>query len=86
MASICFYFQVHQPYRLKEYSFFHIGREYQYENSELNLQILNKVSDKCYLKANALLLKQIKKHKGKFKIAYSISGIALEQFENHHSN
>ena len=83
MASICFYFQVHQPYRLKEYSFFHIGREYQYENSELNLQILNKVSDKCYLKANALLLKQIKKHKGKFKIAYSISGIALEQFEKY---
>ena len=83
MASICFYFQVHQPYRLKEYSFFHIGREYQYENHELNLQILNKVSDKCYLKANALLLKQIKKHKGNFKVAYSISGVALEQFEKY---
>lgn len=81
MATICLYFQVHQPFRLKEYSFFHIGREYQYENEELNLQVLNKVSDKCYLKANELILKQIKKHKGKFKVAYSISGVALEQFE-----
>ena len=81
MASVCFYFQVHQPYRLKEYSFFHIGRDYVYENHDLNLQVLNKVADKCYVKANALLLQLINKHKGEFKVSFSISGLALEQFE-----
>jgi alpha-amylase len=83
MASVCFYFQVHQPYRLKEYSFFHIGRDYIYENHALNVQVLNKVADKCYIKANEVLLAQIKAHKGKFKVAFSISGLALEQFEQY---
>ncbi|MEY3417814.1 MAG: hypothetical protein RL060_1926 [Bacteroidota bacterium] len=83
MASVCFYFQVHQPYRLKEYSFFHIGRDYTYENHDLNVQVLNKVADKCYIKANAVLLEQILAHKGKFKVAFSISGLALEQFEQY---
>jgi alpha-amylase len=83
MASVCFYFQVHQPFRLKEYSFFHIGRDYAYENHELNLEVLNKVSDKCYIKSNAFLLDLIKKNKGKFKVAFSISGVALEQFEKY---
>ena len=40
-----------------------------------------KVAEKCYLPANALMLDLIKKHKGKFKVAYSISGIAMEQFQ-----
>lgn len=83
MASVCFYFQVHQPYRLKEYSFFHIGRDYTYENHDLNVQVLNKVADKCYIKANAVLLEQIIAHQGKFKVAFSISGLALEQFEKY---
>ncbi|HXA02192.1 MAG TPA: glycoside hydrolase family 57 protein [Cytophagaceae bacterium] len=83
MPSVCFYFQVHQPLRLKHYSFFNIGNDHSYEDEALNREILNKVSDKCYLPSNKMMLDLIKKHDGKFKIALSISGLALEQFEKY---
>jgi len=83
MPSVCFYFQVHQPFRLKRYSFFNIGNDHAYEDDNLNKEILNKVSDKCYLPANKLMLSLIKKHKGKFRIAFSLSGVAIDQFEKH---
>jgi alpha-amylase len=81
MPSICFYFQVHQPYRLREYSFFDIGHNHFYENNELNYRVMNKVADKCYVPANRLMLELIKKHGDKFRISYSISGVAIEQME-----
>ncbi|MBK7888230.1 MAG: polysaccharide deacetylase family protein [Bacteroidetes bacterium] len=83
MPSVCFYFQVHQPFRLKRYSFFDIGKDHFYEDDEKNKLILDKVSEKCYLKTNRKILDLINRHKGKFKVSYSISGTALEQFENH---
>src|SRR4051794_13807495 len=83
MPAICFYFQVHQPYRLKQFSFFNIGNDHYYEDDNLNLEILNKVADKCYLPANKTLLKLIKKHKRDFKVAFSLSGVVIEQFEKH---
>lgn len=82
MPSVCFYFQVHQPYRLRRYSFLELGKNHFYEDDEKNRAILNKVSDKCYLPANTLMLELIKKYKGKFRISYSISGVALEQFQS----
>lgn len=81
MKSICFYFQVHQPFRYRRYRFFDIGNDHYYYDDYANESILRKVADRCYLPANQLMLELIKKHKGKFKIAYSISGLALEQFE-----
>ena len=81
MKSICFYFQVHQPFRYRRYRFFDIGNDHYYYDDYANESILRKVADRCYLPANKLMLELIKKHKGKFKIAYSISGLALEQFE-----
>ncbi len=81
MTSVCFYFQVHQPFRIRPYSFEEIGQNHFYEYAEQNKSILNKVADKCYLRTNKLLLELIRKHEGKFKISYSISGVALEQFE-----
>lgn len=83
MPSICFYFQVHQPYRLREYTFFDIGHDHYYENEKLNREVMNKVADKCYIPTNTMMLELIKKHKGKFRIAYSISGTAMEQFEKY---
>lgn len=83
MPSICFYFQVHQPYRIKQYTFFDIGNDHVYENDKQNKEIMNKVSDKCYLKTNKKMLELILRHEGKFKISYSISGTALEQFEKY---
>lgn len=82
MPSVCFYFQVHQPVRIREYTFFDIGERHNYFNEHLNAEILHKVSDKCYLKANAVLLETLKKMKGQFKIAFSFSGIVLEQLES----
>lgn len=81
MKSICFYFQVHQPFRYRRYRFFDIGNDHYYYDDYANESILRKVADRCYLPANKLMLELIKKHKGKFKIAYSISGLAIEQFE-----
>lgn len=80
MPSICFYFQVHQPFRVKNYSFFEIGKNPYYEDEEKNRAVMNKVADKCYLKTNQKMLELIERHKGAFRISYSISGTALEQF------
>ncbi|MEA3461081.1 MAG: polysaccharide deacetylase family protein, partial [Bacteroidota bacterium] len=80
MRTICLYFQIHQPFRFRRYRFFDIGNDHYYYDDFSNESILNKVAQKCYLPANELMLKLIEKHKGKFKIAYSISGIALDQF------
>ena len=83
MPSICLYFQVHQPFRLKPYDCFKIGYDHVYEDELKNQEILDRVSKKCYLTANKTLLRLIEKHNGNFKIAYSISGTALEQFEQY---
>lgn len=83
MPSICFYFQVHQPFRIKNYSFFDIGNSHFYEDDQKNREILNKVADKCYIKTNQKMLELIKRHNGRFKISYSISGTAIEQFEKY---
>ncbi len=84
MVSVCFYFQVHQPYRLKQdYSFFDIGVNHFYEDEVKNREICNKVSEKCYLPMNTLLLEMIDRYEGKFKCSFSISGMALEQFEKY---
>lgn len=81
MRSICFYFQVHQPFRLRRYRFFDIGENHYYFDDYSNKAIMKKIADKCYIPASKILLEQIKKHKGKFKVAFSISGMAIEQFE-----
>ena len=79
--SICLYFQVHQPTRLRQYRFFDIGKDSHYYDDFANRTILRRVAQKCYLPANELMLELITKNKGKFKVAYSISGSVLEQFQ-----
>ncbi len=81
MKHICFYFQVHQPFRLRNFSFFDIGNDHYYYDDYLNESVLQKVAQKCYLPTNDLLLKLFKQHGSKFKVAFSISGVALDQFE-----
>lgn len=83
MSSVCFYFQLHQPFRLKPYSFFRIGNDHAYEATALNVEILNRVADRCYLPANALMHRLIKENDGRFKITYSITGTCLEQLSRH---
>ncbi len=83
MPAVCFYFQVHQPCRLKKYSIFDIGTNHNYfeetlEKSINNQQIFLKVTSKSYLPTNALLLELLNKHP-EFKISFSLSGVFLEQ-------
>lgn len=85
MVSVCLYFQVHQPYRIRKYSIFDIGRQSNYfqapEHSRLsNASIFKKVAQKCYLPVNKLLLEIIRREP-RFKMSYSFSGVFLEQCE-----
>lgn len=85
MPSICLYFQVHQPIRIKKYRIFDIGVDDDYfsdksDSSLNNKQILKKVARKSYLPANELLLRILKKNP-KFKVSFSISGVFLQQAE-----
>ncbi|SFT69263.1 alpha-amylase [Algoriphagus locisalis] len=81
MRTICFYFQVHQPYRLKPYRFFDIGEDHHYYDDFLNRSVMRKVAQKCYLPMNALLLEMINKYNGAFKVSFSMSGVFLDQLE-----
>lgn len=81
MLNIVFYFQVHQPYRLRHFNVMDIGKETEYFDNDLNRSVMHKVASKCYLPTNRLLLELIKQYKGQFRIAYSITGTAIEQFK-----
>ncbi len=80
MVSVCFYFQVHQPFRIKDFRVFDIGKGVDYFHQEKNEQILRKVADKCYLPMNRVVLNLLKHHP-QFRASYSFSGIFLDQME-----
>ncbi len=81
MKSICLFFQVHQPLRYRRYRFFDIGNDHYYYDDYANESFIQKIAESCYLPANHLLLQILNANKGKFKISFSITGVALEQFE-----
>ena len=81
--SICIYFQIHHPERLRKYQFFDIGKKHNYFDNYANRSELEDLAEHCYLPANALLLELINKYKGKFKVAFSITGSAIDQLEMH---
>ncbi|MDO5607380.1 MAG: glycoside hydrolase family 57 protein [Capnocytophaga sp.] len=81
--SVCLYFQIHHPERLRKYHFFDIGKKHNYFDNYANRSELEDLSESCYLPANALLKELIEKYGGKFKVAFSISGSAIDQLEMH---
>jgi alpha-amylase len=81
MTDLVFYFQVHQPFRLRRYTFFDIGAHDHYFDDTENARIVRRVAEKCYLPMNALVLHLVEQHHGRFRCAYSISGTALDQME-----
>jgi len=81
MASVCFYFQVHQPYRLRRFSIFDRGADYFDEPS--NQDTLRRVATKCYLPANAVLYELIERFEGRFRIAFSLTGTVIEQMQRY---
>ncbi len=78
--NICLYFQVHQPTRLRQYRFFDIGKDSHYYDDFTDRTIMRRVAQKCYLPMNRILLDAINAHKGSFKVTFSITGTALDQF------
>jgi alpha-amylase len=79
MASIVFYFQVHQPHRLRRYSVF--DQDPFYFDDAKNGEVCKKVADKCYRPATKLILDLVRKHKGNFRVSYAITGTVLDQLE-----
>ena len=75
MASVCFYFQVHQPFRLRRFSIFDRGADY-FDNP-VNQELLRKVGQRCYLPANAVLLELLERLEGRFRVAFSLSGLVI---------
>src|SRR5690348_17077660 len=79
----CFYFQVHQPYRLRDLRAKDVGRDgVDYFDHEKNRAVFRKVAEKCYLPTNKLMLELLNKHEH-FRISYSLSGVFLDQCEEY---
>ncbi|MDE5725729.1 MAG: glycoside hydrolase family 57 protein, partial [Duncaniella sp.] len=83
MKAICFYFQIHQPFRLKRYRFFDIGNDHYYYDDFANDDIITRIAERSYIPAAKSLLRMIEDTKGAFKCAISITGTALEQLEQY---
>jgi alpha-amylase len=81
MASVCFYFQVHQPSRLRRYSVFDTDRHY--FDEQKNAELCRKIAGTCYLPANKMLLETIRQHEGRFRVAFSLTGVVLEQCQKY---
>lgn len=81
--TLCLYFQVHQPIRLRKYHFFDIGKNSSYYDDFTNRTLVQKVSQSCYLPANQMLMDLIKRYGKNFKVSFSISGVAIEQFKQY---
>ena len=79
MTAVCFYFQVHQPFRLRRYSVF--DNDPFYFDNEANEAICLKVANKCYRPATKLILDLVRRHEGRFRVSFAITSVALEQFE-----
>lgn len=82
MTSITFYFQVHQPYRLRNFRFFEHGETEGYFDDSLNRFVLERVAERCYLPMNRLLLDTIEETDGAFRCAFALTGTVLEQLED----
>lgn len=81
MKSVCFYFKIHQPFRLKRYRFFDIGNDHYYYDDFANDEIINRLAEQSYIPMARTLLEMIESSKGEFKCAIAISGTAIEQLQ-----
>jgi alpha-amylase len=79
MAAVCFYFQIHQPFRLRKYTVF--DSDTHYFDDPTNAQLVRKIAERCYVPMNRILLDLVRAHGGRFKAAISVTGTAMEQFE-----
>ncbi len=83
MKNICFYFEIHEPVRLKSYRFFEIGQDHYYYDDFTTEERIRHLVEQSYLPATHTIAEMIKSSNGKFKCAFSISGVVLEQLEQY---
>lgn len=83
MKAVCFNFEIHQPMRLKHYTFFDIGNDHYYFDDFLNDDIITRIAERSYIPAAQTLLKMIEDSKGKFCCSIAVSGDAIEQLEQY---
>lgn len=83
MKSVCFYFQIHQPFRLKRYRFFDIGRDHYYYDDFANDDIITRIAEHSYMPMARTLLDMIEGSGRKFRCAISITGTAVEQLQQY---
>ena len=81
MKTICLYFEIHQIIHLKRYRFFEIGSDHYYYDDFANEQGINEIAERSYIPALNTLIQMARENEGAFKVALSISGVALEQLE-----
>jgi alpha-amylase len=81
--TVCLFFHIHQPFRLKTYRFFNIGADRKYFDEENNRTILKRIALNCYLPANELIINMVKKYGSDFKVTFGISGMAIEQLKKY---
>ncbi len=81
MKSICLFFEIHQPFRHRRYRFFDIGNDHYYYDDYSNESVMSRLAQNSYLPTNKLLGELIEKSNGQFRVAFSITGTALDQFE-----
>jgi len=83
MRNICFYFQIHLPFLLKRYRFFEIGQDHYYYDDFQTEDRIRNVVEQSYLTANRTISEMIRSSNGKFRCAFTISGLTLEQLEHY---
>ena len=83
MKTICLYFEIHQNLQLKRYRFFDIGTDHYYYDDYEDERIINDIVERSYMPALNTLLDMIKENGNYFKVAFSISGVGMEQLEIH---
>ncbi len=83
MKSVCLYFKVHQPYRLRDYRLHDIDIDHCYEDVVADKELINNMADECYLPTNEIFYNDLVEHDGKFRITFSISGLVLELLQRY---
>lgn len=81
MKAICLYFEIHQSVHLKRYRFFEIGKDHYYYDDYENERTVTEVAQKSYIPALTAMLEMARAHAGYFKVAFSLSGVGMEQLE-----
>lgn len=83
MKTICLYFEIHQVIHLKRYRFFDIGTDHYYYDSFENERSITDIAEKSYMPALEAMLQMVHEHGKAFKVAFSLSGVGIEELEMH---